>query len=56
MIVHISENINGTYTLSVEQSGDIESRIRELKYSIVSLQIELETYKLIKQKETVDKV
>ncbi len=56
MIVHVTENIDGQYIYSIEQSGDLVARMKELEYTIISLQIELETYKLIKGKEDVNNI
>ncbi len=56
MLVHVTENIDGQYIYSIEQSGDLVARMKELEYTIISLQIELETYKLIKGKEDVNNI
>jgi len=53
MLVHVTENIDGQYIYSIEQSGDLVARMKELEYTIISLQIELETYKLMQGERDV---
>ena len=56
MLVHVTENIDGLYIYSIEQSGDLVARMKELEYIITSLQIELETYKLMQGERNVNNI